>query len=102
MVVRDRYLHHPDREAEKTGFDPKEFTNGSIRARDTQLADHGAENENPIPLFYQTGYLTIKGYNPKYLYYTLGYPNNEVKYVMLESLEPYFLKEEGGKGPMHI
>ena len=37
-----------------------------------------------------------------YLYYTLGYPNNEVKYVMLESLEPYFLKEEGGKGPLHI
>ena len=86
----------------KTGFDPKRFTEGGIRARETQLTDYGAENEDPIPLFYQTGYLTIRGFNPKYRSYTLGYPNNEVKYAMLESLESYFLKEEDGKGPLYI
>ncbi|MGM9761480.1 MAG: hypothetical protein ACI3Y1_03180 [Candidatus Cryptobacteroides sp.] len=30
----------------------------------------------PIPLFYQTGYLTIKDYDREY---TLGFPNDEVK-----------------------
>ena len=33
----------------------------------------------PIPLFYQTGYLTIKDYDREYREYTLGFPNVEVK-----------------------
>ena len=33
----------------------------------------------PIPLFYQTGYLTIKAYDREYREYTLGFPNDEVK-----------------------
>lgn len=32
-----------------------------------------------IPLLLQTGYLTIKGYNPKTQNYQLGYPNEETK-----------------------
>lgn len=34
---------------------------------------------NPIPLFYQTGYLTIKSYSPDFGLYTLGFPNEEVE-----------------------
>ena len=33
----------------------------------------------PIPLFYQTGYLTIKDYDREYREYTLEFPNDEVK-----------------------
>ena len=36
----------------------------------------------PIPLFYQTGYLTIKAYDREYREYreyTLGFPNDEEK-----------------------
>ena len=33
----------------------------------------------PIPLFYQTGYLTIKDYDREYREYTLGFSNDEVK-----------------------
>lgn len=33
---------------------------------------------NPVPLFFQTGYLTIKGYNSRFNLYTLGFPNREV------------------------
>lgn len=33
---------------------------------------------NPVPLFFQTGYLTIKGYDPRFKLYTLGFPNREV------------------------
>lgn len=33
---------------------------------------------DPIPFFFQTGYLTIKDYNPEFEQYILGFPNREV------------------------
>lgn len=33
----------------------------------------------PIPLFFQTGYLTIKDYDNEFDIYILGFPNDEVK-----------------------
>ena len=44
-----------------------------------------------LPLLYQSGYLTIKKYNPILHRYTLEYPNNEVKIGMLKSLAPNYL-----------
>ena len=44
-----------------------------------------------LPLLYQSGYLTIKKYNPILQRYTLGYPNKEVKIGMLKSLAPNYL-----------
>ena len=35
--------------------------------------------DNALPMLYQTGYLTIKGYDHSTELYTLGYPNREVK-----------------------
>ena len=34
--------------------------------------------DNPLPLLYQSGYLTVKAYDPRFEEYTLGYPNEEV------------------------
>lgn len=34
--------------------------------------------KDPVPLFFQTGYLTIKGYDRRFREYTLGFPNREV------------------------
>ena len=34
---------------------------------------------NPLPLLYQSGYLTIKGYDPDFRTYSLGFPNGEVE-----------------------
>ena len=42
--------------------------------------------DNPIPLLYQTGYLTIKAYDKETESYTLGYPNKEVRNGFLNSL----------------
>ncbi len=39
-----------------------------------------------VPLLFQTGYLTIKDYDPQYMLYTLDYPNREVKDSMLQYL----------------
>ena len=35
--------------------------------------------DNPIAVLYQSGYLTIKGYDSRFKVYTLDYPNDEVK-----------------------
>ena len=37
---------------------------------------------SPLPLLYQSGYLTIKKFNPIIRLYTLGYPNKEVEIEM--------------------
>lgn len=34
---------------------------------------------NPLPLMYQSGYLTIKDYDPHFMTYRLGFPNGEVE-----------------------
>ena len=44
-----------------------------------------------LPLLYQSGYLTIKKYNPITGRYTLDYPNKEVRLGMFESLAPNYL-----------
>ena len=36
-------------------------------------------DQNPLPLLYQSGYLTIKDYNPDFGTYQLGFPNGEVE-----------------------
>ena len=46
---------------------------------------------SPLPLLYQSGYLTIKRFNPIMHRYTLEYPNREVKTGMLKSLAPHYL-----------
>ena len=44
----------------------------------------------PITLMYQTGYLTITGYNERFRTYTLDYPNEEVKSGFLNSLSQLY------------
>lgn len=46
---------------------------------------------DPVPALYQSGYLTIKGYDPFFRTYTLGYPNEEVRIGFIESLIPSYL-----------
>ena len=46
---------------------------------------------SPLPLLYQSGYLTIKKYNPITHRFQLSYPNKEVKIGMLKSLAPNYL-----------
>lgn len=41
--------------------------------------DYMADVERPLPMIYQSGYLTIKGYNQRFNTFLLDFPNNEVK-----------------------
>ena len=47
-----------------------------------------------LPLFYQSGYITIKGYDPILDSYTLGFPNEEVKVGLLYTLVPYYVNRD--------
>ena len=45
----------------------------------------------PVSLFFQTGYLTIKGYDSEYNEYRLGFPNDEVKNGFLNFIYAYYV-----------
>ena len=47
-------------------------------------------DQNPLPLLYQSGYLTIKGYNPRFMTYQLGFPNGEVERGFTRFLFRYY------------
>ena len=55
-----------------------------------QFADYRADADYPIPVIYQSGYLTIKDYDNRFKSYKLGFPNEEVKYGFLTFLSPYY------------
>ena len=44
--------------------------------------------DSVLPVLYQAGYLTIKGYDPEFSKYTLGFPNKEVRYGFLNAVLP--------------
>ena len=50
-----------------------------------------------LPLFYQSGYLTIKDYDPMFQEYTLGYPNEEVKVGVTQMLIPFYVSKDINK-----
>lgn len=47
---------------------------------------------NPIPVIYQSGYLTIKSYDERFKNYQLGFPNKEVEEGILNTLLPHGCK----------
>ena len=47
---------------------------------------------NPIPVIYQSGYLTIKNYDERFKNYQLGIPNKEVEEGILNTLLPHGCK----------
>ncbi len=47
-------------------------------------------SKDPIPVIYQSGYLTIKDYNEEFGWYSLGFPNKEVENGFISYLLPYY------------
>ena len=50
-----------------------------------------------VPLLYQSGYLTIKDYNPLTESYTLDIPNEEIRIGLMESLLPNYVYDRAGE-----
>lgn len=49
-----------------------------------------------VPFLYQSGYLSIKGYDPDFDQYIIGFPNKEVRYGFSESLIKNYIEEDIG------
>lgn len=75
------------RKLQQSGRPVWEFTEG-VTATEARINDYRADNGDLVPLFYQSGYLSITGYDSKFRTYTLEFPNREVKYGFLQSLIP--------------
>ena len=59
---------------------------GKVRLSETRFDGFSANALDPLPILYQTGYLTIKGYDNETDSYRLGFPNNEVRFGFFENL----------------
>ena len=51
---------------------------------------------DPIPVLFQSGYLTLKDYDPFEQEFTLGFPNGEVREGFAKSLYRYYLEDYVG------
>jgi len=73
-----------------------------IELRQSAFMEYRVDVKNPIPMIYQSGYLTIINYDRKFGLYTLGFPNNEVRYGFLEFLAPYYTALTNDETDFHI
>ena len=76
----------------RTSYD---ITRLSDQEADTSLlSDIDSAFLNPVPLLYQSGYLTIKGFDPDFQIYHLGFPNLEVRHGFLNYLMRFYAPVE--------
>ena len=80
----------------QTNFDVTTLSNQSMDS--TLLASVDSVFENPVPLLFQSGYLTITDYNEQFGLYHLSFPNTEVKNGFLNFLLKYYTPLEGQSG----
>ena len=80
----------------KTSFDVSSLSEQTVDSTLMGAAD--AVYENPVPMLFQSGYLTIKDYNGEYGFYTLTFPNLEVKRGFLNYLLKYYTNIDNTSG----
>lgn len=83
-------------------YDVQRFTSDEYYVSCRKLSDYTQDDNDPLPLLYQTGYLTIKGYDKEFDSIRLNYPNDEVKYAFLETLFPACVDSKDGYDPTDI
>ena len=59
-------------------------------------------DEDPIPMIFQSGYLTIKGYDKEFGLYRLGFPNREVEEGFIKFLVPFYTRLSKVEAPFEI
>ena len=84
----------------QTDTDLREIDGIQMEAGD--FADYRQDADRPVPVIYQSGYLTIKDYDPRRQRYTLGFPNLEVRRGFLQFTLSYYTCIEKGRGGFHI
>ena len=72
----------------KSNYNLEELTQEEVTA--DLLGSIDSIDDNPLPLIYQSGYLTVKGYDERFGVYRLGFPNKEVERGFTRFLVPYY------------
>ena len=75
---------------------------GGVEVQASAFSEYRAEVRNPLPMIYQSGNLTIKGYDKEVSLYILGFPNDEVRYGFLNFLMPYYTKVSDAETGFYI
>ena len=71
-----------------THYDLYELANTETDADVLNSID--STSSNPVPVIYQSGYLTIKDYDSRFGIYKLGFPNLEVEEGFVKYLLPFY------------
>ena len=74
---------------QKTNYRLDEMTEEKLSADTLNSID--IMDENPLPLLYQSGYLTIKSYDEEFRTFQLGFPNREVRDGFVKYLVPFYM-----------
>ena len=83
----------------KSDYDLEEMSHVET---DADILDSIFTDDNPIPVIYQSGYLTIKGYDKRFGIYTLGFPNREVEEGFMNFLLPFYANVNKTSSPFEI
>ena len=81
-------------------YDVEQLT--ELRLREMAFSAYDIETLSIVPPLFQTGYLTIKDYEPQRRVYTLGYPNLEVEDAFLAYLLGEFSEHDRGLNENHL
>ena len=69
---------------------------------DTDMLGSIFNDDNPIPVIYQSGYLTIKDYDREFGLYKLGFPNREVENGFMKFLLPFYTAKRNTSSSFEI
>ena len=72
----------------KTGYPLESMTTEELSTDTLNSID--IMDENPLPLLYQSGYLTLKSYDSRFDEYKLDFPNLEVEQSFIKYLYPFY------------
>lgn len=85
----------------RSNYDLRVLIDG-VEVPASSFTEYRVDANNPIPLIYQSGYLTIKEYDNRFKNYVLGFPNEEVKYGFLDFLLPFYTTLPGEEQGFYI
>lgn len=85
----------------QSDYDLRLLVNG-VEVTASAFSEYRAEANNPLPMIYQSGYLTIKTYDKEVGLYTLQFPNDEVRYGFLNFLVPFYTNVTDDETGFHI
>ena len=84
---------------QKTDYNLEELAN--VEA-DSDTLGSIFNNDNPIPVIYQSGYLTIKDYDSRFGIYKLGFPNREVEDGFMKYLLQHYTSKNNTSSAFEI